>query len=495
MPPAYAGGADMMDLGFDKKKFSCKFGYCTGKAPDLNDPSLHVKAQDYKRRVSGNMRAVPSEEIYKLPKAKNYFVSRKYDGEMAMLFFDGEQMISVNPGGTARVGLPAFEEAAEILKKAKVGSCVLGAEIYVKDDPTKAHPVQQVVRILRSPPSKEELERLGVAVYDIVELDEKPVVAADKVYPQLKKWFDKAKSVHVVEFEKADSIETIMERFTDWVIGEGAEGVVVRHDQAGWFKVKLRHTLDVAVIGYSEGTDHRKGLLHDLLVAVMRSDGSFHEFTRVGGGFTEEDRKTILADLKKRVVPSDYVAVNNDYVAYEMIKPGVVIEITCLDMIAERARGGPVKRMVLDWDGKRYSATVRMPSVSVISPQFIRIRDDKEAVVDDVNISQVTDLVPVIDTERSVHEDDDPPSELLERQVYTKVMKGNTMVRKLLLWKTNKKDRNDYPGYVVYLTDFSPNRQNPLEREIKISNSERTAKQMFDDWARKIFITGWERAG
>ncbi len=482
-----------MELGFDKAKFTCKFGYCTGKAPDLADPSLHVKAQDYKRRVSGNMRAVPSEEIFKLPKAKNYYVSRKYDGEMAMLFFDGNSVISVNPGGTARVGLPAFDEAATLLKKAKIGSCVLGAEIYVRVEATNAHPVQQVVRILRSPPSKEDLNRLGVAIFDIIELEEKPVDSAAKVYPQLKKWFEKGESVHVVEFEKADSIETIMERFTDWVIGEGSEGVVVRHDQAGWFKIKLRHSLDVAVIGYSEGTDHRKGLLHDLLVAVMRSDGSFHEFTRVGGGFTEDDRKTILADLKKRVVPSDYVAVNNDYVAYEMIKPGKVIEINCLDLIVERARGGPVKRMVLDWDGKRYSATVRMPLVSVISPQFIRIRDDKEAVVDDVSIRQVTDLAAVPDADRSVHEDDDPPSELLERQVYTKVMKGNTMVRKLLLWKTNKKDRNDYPGFVVYLTDFSPNRQNPLERDIKISNSERTAKQMFDDWGRKIFITGWEK--
>ncbi len=483
----------MLDLGFDKAKFSCKFGYCTGKAPDLADPSLHTKAQDYKRRVTGNMRAVPSEEVFKLPKAKNYFVSRKYDGEMAMLFFDGEKVISVNPGGTARVGLPAFEEAAEHLKEAKIRSCVLGAEVYVKEAPSNAHPVQQVVRILRKPESKEELERLGVAVFDIIEVDGKAVDSAANVYPQLERLFGKGQRVHPVEYEKAESLETVMERFTDWVIGEGAEGVVIRHDQVGWFKVKLRHSLDVAVIGYSEGTDHRKGMLHDLLVAVMRPDGSFHEFTRVGGGFSDEDRKNFVTDLKKRIVASDYVAVNNDYVAYEMIKPGPVIEISCLDLITERARGGPVKRMVLDWDGKRYSATVRMPLVSVISPQFIRIRDDKEAVVDDVSIRQVTDLAPVPEAERSVHEDDDPPSELLERTVFTKVMKGNTMVRKLLLWRTNKKDRNDFPGFVVYMTDFSPNRQNPLERDIKITNSERTAKQMYDDWARKIFITGWEK--
>jgi len=225
----------------------------------------------------------------------------------------------------------------------------------------------------------------------------------------------------------------------------------------------------------------------------MRSDGTFHEFTRVGGGFTEDDRKTIAADLKKRIVPSDYVAVNNDYVAYEMIKPGPVIEISCLDMIAERARGGPVKRMVLDWDGKRYSALVRMPLVSVISPQFIRIREDKEAVVDDVNISQVTDLVTVPEADKSAHADDDPASEILERTVYIKMMKGNKMVRKLLLWKTNKTDRSDFPGYVVYLTDFSPNRQNPLERDIKISNNEKTARKLFDQLAEKNFISGWEK--
>lgn len=483
----------MLNLDFDKKKFTCKFGYCIGKATDLADPSLHVKAQDYKRRVSGAMKAIPAEDAFKMPKARGYFVSRKYDGEMAMLFFDGEKVISVNPGGTARIGLPAYEEAADLLKKAKVGSCILGAEIYVKTDASKAHPVQQVVRILRSPPSKEELDRLGVAVFDVIEFDEKPVTEAAKSYDLLTKWFGKGNAVHPVEHHKTDKIDSIMEYFTEWVIGEGSEGVVVRHDQAGWYKIKLRHSIDVAIIGYSEGTDARKGMLHDLLVAVMRSDGTFHEFTRVGGGFTEDERKSIAADLKKRIVPSDYVAVNNDYVAYEMIKPGPVIEISCLDMIAERARGGPVKRMVLEWDGKSYKALVRMPLVSVISPQFIRIRDDKEAVVDDVNISQVTDLVSVPEADKSAHEDDDPASEILERTVYTKTMKGNKMVRKLLLWKTNKSERSDFPGYVVYLTDFSPNRQNPLERDIKISNNEKTARKLFDQLAEKNFISGWEK--
>jgi ATP-dependent DNA ligase len=482
-----------MDLSFDKKKFTCKYDYCIGKATDLADPSLHVKAQEYKRKIGGMTRAVSAEDAFKLPKARNYFVTRKYDGENALVLFDGERVISVNPGGTVRVGLPCFEETAKILKKAKVKSCVLGGELYVMKEQTKAHPVQQVVRILRSPGSKDQLEKVGLAVFDVIEVDGGAVDATAKVFELLNKWFGKGDLAHAVENEKTDKLDVVMERFTEWVIGEGAEGVVVRSDQTGWFKIKLRHNLDVAIIGYSEGEDGRKGMLHDLLVAVMRNDGTFHEFTRVGGGFTEDDRRTIASQLKRRVVPSDYVAVNNDYVAYEMIHPGPVIEISCLDMIAERARGGPVKRMVLDWDGKRYSAVTRMPIVSVISPQFVRMRDDKEATPEDVNIKQVAELVDVPDVDKPAHADDDPASEILERTVYTKTMKGNKMVRKLLLWKTNKTDRNDFPGYVVYLTDFSPNRQNPLERDIKISNNEKTARKMFDQLAEKNFLSGWEK--
>ena len=57
----------MLNLEFDKSKFTGKFGYCTGKAPDLADPSLHVKAQDYKRRVGNTMKAVSVEDAFKLP--------------------------------------------------------------------------------------------------------------------------------------------------------------------------------------------------------------------------------------------------------------------------------------------------------------------------------------------------------------------------------------------------------------------------------------------
>ena len=479
----------------DTSAFECKKGdYCVGKANNLADPTLQNRAQEYRRQISGKTRPLSGEDVFtKIPKTKGYYVSRKYDGEFAMLVWDGEHLISVNPGGTVRFGLPCYEEAEKLLKKAKVKEALFGAEIYLMTDVTRAHPVQQVVRVLRAPKSVNELDKLGLAVFDIIEIDGKPIETTKGVYDKLKKIFGKGKRVHPPELKIADTQEEIMEAFTDWVIGEGAEGLVVRHDRAGWFKVKSRHNIDVAIIGYSEGTDNRKGLLHDILVAVVRNDGTFHELARVGGGFTEEDRRTIADELKRRVVPSDYVAVNNDYVAYEMIHPGPVIEISCLDLIPESARGGPVNKMVLEFDGKQFNALSRLPLVSVISPQFVRYRDDKEANVEDTNIRQISDLVTIADVEKPARDTDLTPSKLLERTVYTKTMRGQRMVRKLLLWKTNKEDQTDYPGYVVYLTDFSPNRQNQLERDIRIAQSEKSAREMFHELAKKNFVGGWEK--
>lgn len=482
-----------MDAGFDKKKFKCKFDYCVGKAKDLSDPSLQATAVNYKRKLSSAMKAVSGQDIGRIPAAKGYFVTRKYDGEFALIFFDGEHIVALHPSGMVRSGLPCLDEAVRLLKKAKVKSCILAGEYYLADGVAEARALEQVLGVLRSPSSKKELERINLAVFDLVELDGKPVTAAAKVFSTLDKWLGKNTRVHTVEHKEVNKNESILELYLDWVINEASEGLVLRHDKLGYYKVKVRHNLDVAILGFSEGIDDRKGILHDLLVGVVRPDGTYQELTRVGGGFKDAERKKFVTDLKKMIVPSEYVAVNNDYVAYEMIKPGPVIEMSCLDMIAERSKGGPVNRMVLEWNGKQYRALSRMPLVSVISPQYIRLRDDKEAGIDETSISQVSDQVSIADSSKSADTSKRKPSELIERTVYSKVMKENLMVRKLLLWKTNKEDTSEFPAYVVYLTDFSPNRKTPLERDIKVASNEKTARQLFKEIADKNFVSGWQK--
>jgi len=484
----------MVNLKYDESRFSRKKGdYFVGTADALADPTLQARTQEYKRRLSSAMRPLAGEDIFRIPSSTGYYGTRKYDGEFVVIAFDGKEVLSINPRGTVRGGLPAYEEAAKLLKKAEVKSCLLGAEIYMRDENKKASKVYQVSRALRSPSSEAQLETLGLAVFDVLEFDGEPVTSVEDVFDLLERWFGKGKLVHPVEFQVLKDLKAVTALFKNWVVQEGSEGLVVRHDQAGLYKIKERHNLDVAIIGFSEGVDERKGMLHDLLVAVMRKDGTFHEFARVGGGFTDDDRKNLASQLKRRIVPSDYVAVNNDYVAYEMTEPGPVIEISALDLISEGAKGDPINKMVLEWDGKKYLALARMPLASVISPQFVRVRDDKEANIEDVNIRQLDSFIEVQEANKSAREEVAPPSKILERLVYTKVMKGQRMVRKLMLWKTNKEKATNFPSFVVYLTDFSPNRKNPLERDIKVAKTEKVARKWFDKLAEENFLSGWEK--
>lgn len=260
------------------------------------------------------------------------------------------------------------------------------------------------------------------------------------------------------------------------------------------FKIKPRHNLDVAVIGFTEGQGDRAGLLHDLLVAVMRQEGLLQVLGRVGGGFTEEERRNWLCDLKDECTRSEYSEVN-DQIAYQLVRPQRVIEISCLDLIDQNTRGARINRMVLRYEtpAEIYRAIRRLPLCAPISPQFVRAREDKGVNPSDVRIQQVTDLIEVPAAHRDASTLVLPKSEILHRAVYTKVLKGQTLVRKLMLWKTNKEViDSDYPAYVAYVTDFSPGREEPLKREIRVSNSRQQIEALFQDLIAQYVVRGWQ---
>src|SRR5262249_27580285 len=153
-------------------------------------------------------------------------------------------------------------------------------------------------------------------------------------------------------------------------------------------------SLDVAVLGFTEGTEDRIGMIHDVLVGLVRQDNSFHVLGRVGGGFTEDERRQWLSDLKDMAATSDYAEVN-DAVAYQMVRPEWVMEISCLDLINQNTRGGSIDRMVLGYDMPQnaYRSIRRLPLASPISPNFIRRRDDKSVTAQDLRLQQLGDVL------------------------------------------------------------------------------------------------------
>jgi hypothetical protein len=277
---------------------------------------------------------------------------------------------------------------------------------------------------------------------------------------------------------------------------ENAEGIVVRSDAVGSYKAKPLYTLDAVVVGFTESTDDRAGMMHDLLLAVRRRDGAYHILCRVGGGFSQDLRRSVLSDLKDMVVDSEYAEVNSDHVAYQMVRPELVIEISCLDLIAQNTRGRPVNRMTLNWnsDENQYQVIRRLPLVSVISPQFLRVREDKSINnVDDTRIGQINDIVPVPMSDADTTELSLPKSEIMQREVYVKTLRGEQLVRKFLLWRTNKdSDSDNHPAFVAYHADYSPSRKVPLTREVRISNSETQILALWQELKESNIKAGWE---
>jgi ATP dependent DNA ligase domain/ATP dependent DNA ligase C terminal region len=383
----------LLDLG----RFEIKLGsYAVGPANAVNNPMATAIAQDYRRGAAARMIPLGKEDIRAKIPSSDFFVSRKIDGEFTVLMYDEEQAYTINPGGTVRVGLPWLDEAAEAFKKAGIRSARIAGELYVFDDRQRTR-VHDVSTVARSPRNQEDLNKLRFAPFDIIEIDGQTAGThyAD-TFQTLESLFGKTQRVQPVQTEVVKDTSGIARLFEQWVEKEEAEGLVVRSDAAGLFKVKPRHTLDVVVVGFTESTEDRQGMLHDLLVAVMRADGTYHILTRVGGGFSEEVRRQYLSDLKDMVVTSEYVEVNSDYVAYQMVRPKWIVEISCLDLISQTTRGGHVNRMVIDFDPQSgYKVVRRLPLASVISPQFVRRRDDKQIHPDDIRIGQVSDRVEV----------------------------------------------------------------------------------------------------
>ena len=480
----------------DKDKLNQLIGdYYVGKAADcIKDPDILRQVRMRRRQLGRMMMALDRDKAkYRIP-AGDYFISRKIDGEFTCLVYKNGEAFTVNPGGTVRMGAEFHKRAAKHLKNAGVKSALIGGELYVNRPDGKRPWVHDVVRVARKPEDQEAVDSLGFGIFNIYDLDGRDYSMhyADAIN-KVQEIFGEDGLVHSVETIVGDEKE-IFKKFAEWVDGEDAEGVVVRSDSAGVFKIKPRHTLDLAVVGFTEGIDDRAGMLHSMLLAVIRKDGSFQIISRVGGGFSDDQRIEILKLLNPQVVESEYAEVNSDRVAYQMIKPGLVIEISCLDIISRTSHGSTIDRMIIEWEESEnhWVGVRRLPLCSIISPQFLRIRDDKTANADDVKMTQLSDITAIPDLERIADDLILPTSTVMERIVATKVLREATMVRKLLLWKTNKEEASrDHPAYVLHLTNYSPNRKEPLQHEIRVSSSEEQIRMLFANWQEKYIVGGW----
>ena len=442
-------------------------------------------AIDYKKNIAGKFVLVEGAKLKQRVEGERICVTKKIDGHLQVAFWQDGQVFMLNASGKQKAeSLKCLDAFAEAMKAAGVKTATIAAELYLPR-PDGRPRCGDVNKALADDALKDQL---SLAPFDIIELDGDPWKAEhySETHNKLCTIFSDEK-VKPVQMRNASNHDEVQEIYDEWVVGEGAEGLVVHSESPMVWKVKPRHTIDAAVIGY---TTADRGI-RDLMFAVRREDGLFQMFALGSTGMSDEDRASIAERLSQKHVESQYVLSDSRGIAYQMVKPELVFEISVLEFVA---RGNDDKiRMnpLLQYDeAKGWLMEGTTPGVSVLGITIDRERTDKHPTETDIRISQITDICPFEEPEGGSAKLE--ASQLLERHIYKKVSGEKVMLHKFLVWKTNKEQSGRYPAYVFFHTDFSSGRKDIIKRDKAYSSDEQQIRDILAAEIADNIKKGWE---
>ena len=472
-------------MTYDVSKLAAKHSYLEGASKLLGE-GLERVAIDYKRRVTSSFVSISGGDISSKIHGEGYTVTRKIDGELQGLVYDGNVAITISTTGCARASLPCIAEAASLLAASGKRDCTFAAELHV-DKPGQRGRVYDVSAALGE---KGDAGSLGLAVFDIIAIEGKPFQGS---YTEALALIDQifAKGTLVTPIPRATgSAADVARLYDEWVVKECAEGLVVRSELPISYKIKQLLSLDLVVTGYSL-RDDRAGL-REVQLSCIDADGNYRVVGVTGNGLSDKDRVDLFALLLPLNTVSEHIAVDSRRIAFQPVRPEIVVEITCNDLLTDTVKG-PVTNPAMVWGEEGYTSRAPVSGVSMLHPVFVRLRPDKMAQASDAGLSQITAIVE-LEPARSGMGGELKKSEIIFREVYGKKGKDGDMVQKFLAWKTNKeKDDQRYPAYVFHYTNYSPSRSEPLKREIRVSSSAGQIMAFAKAYVEENVKKGWEK--
>jgi ATP-dependent DNA ligase len=457
----------------------------------IADTDLSADVSMYRKVVASRYQALRLDDLDAIP-AGPMQITPKVDGELWFAVKHGKGVGLVAPNGRVLEGaIPVIEELERGFgAKAHEGEVVAGELFAVsKGGRPRVGDVNKALGSDGDPAS------LGFMAFDLVcgEKGATPPEAWTERFARLGELFAGGKRAQVIKKEDGASASDVRARFGEWVDGGKAEGLVVRVGDGRIFKVKPTFSIDAVVVGFTV-REEDAAQARSLLLALLREDGTFQIIGSTGNLGTDSERKSLLATLQGSVVASDYRAVASSGEMYQFVSPELVVEVSCTDLQAEDGEGRPVRQWALSNGSDGWHRVCPVAGASLLHPVLARVRSDKSVSRPDVRAEQLAERVPVGDLGRKAAVEDLPASEVLRREVYTKETKGQTAVRKLLVWQTNKQDVDpDFPAFVVHWTDFSATRKTPLEREVRIAPTREEAEKIAEGMLASEIGKGWVR--
>lgn len=456
----------------------------------LLDTELLGNARQYKKSVASRYRLMTEADIKHIEGTK-LSASLKLDGQLHFLAKVGDECFLYNIKGRVIQGIPLLETARQLLNDCD--QALLVGELYCVD--TNGRPRVYDVSTALGTAGADKAKSLAFAAFDILEHNNESCWAlsfADK-QSKLAELLTDSGNCHVVEQHDVDT-KGISQLFKKWVTEGGEEGIVcVDEDNHTVYKIKPKHNVDAVILGFTESPDVADSV-RVLLTGLMRPDGSFQVFAKVGTGFDDEQRRDLYQQLKAMEVPSAFNITDRNHTLFTMVRPEIIIEMAFHDLIYENTAGKPEMKPVITYHPKEgYNTLLPEAFVSVLGPVFKRFRDDKAVNPDDLRLTQLQDFVDLDNLNQAAKSLELANSEVIAREVYSKTTKGLVSVRKFIAWKTNKETiDNNYPGYVFCYVDFSPGRKDPLKRVVRIAPDEVGINEIIEAYKASEIKRGWK---
>ena len=461
----------------------------------IDNPTLASMLRGYKSRVAGGYRALTKEDIKTAISPGKYLVSPKVDGELWFLVMEGKDCWLGNPNGRIISGdIPLLKEATTLSNRFH-DRTVLAGELFAVGKKDRAR-----VGDLRSAMgggNKADVDRLGFKVFDILEGGDKkrqvPFVNYAEKFITIKSLFEGGKRIQSIRTDTVGSPGEIESLFEELVESDKAEGLVVRDQGTRIYKIKPSFSIDMVILGYTEKTGDPLQV-RSILLGLMRDDGQYQVVSGCGNLKTEEERKSLMKNIKPLCVDSTFRQASGSGELYHFIRPEIIVEIKVTDIQVENSSGDSIKSMVIKFEENTWEPICLQPSASLIHPVLESIRIDKEVNKTDIRFSQLRERVAIQGQEQKVQSIDLPASEIIRREVWSKLTKEKKAIQKLVIWKTNKeKEGQGFPAFVIHWTDYSPNRKDPLKREVRISPEKKNAFQIAEKMIEENIKKGWEK--
>src|SRR5574344_131312 len=357
-------------------------------------------SREYKKQIAGRFVLVEGSKITEKIKGKDICVTKKIDGVMQTIFFNGNECCMFSTNGIERRNLLCLEQMSTLLKNAGIKYAAIAAELSVFSNDGKRTRVSDVIHALGSSLLS---DTLILCPFDIISLDRvvREAENYNSTYEKLEEIFSTSlaeyKNVQVVTMKKASSSFEVAEIYRQWVEEEKAEGLVVHSEAEVVWKVKPRHTIDSVAIGYTSGCNERSDMVRDILFAVREQNGSYRIFACGSAGLSDEERTRIKMLFDMNISESKYITTDSRNIPYQMIKPKFVFEICAVDFSAQNSMDIPYKNdIVLYSDDKGWVMSEKKNGVATYSLTIIRRREDKDIQIDSVRVSQISDICPFV---------------------------------------------------------------------------------------------------